>query len=169
MPLAFSRLSAALAAASLLAGCAPSGDFPSLAMRPVERDPAAEPERPAPPQAPADPQLTGRIGELLAQVRQGETAFRAALPDAQRAARAAGGAGSESWIAAQQEISRLEAARAPTVTALAELDRLGIERGNMPTAGTDLQALLSANEEAGALAAAQRAEIDRLSGALSPT
>ncbi len=168
MPLAPARLTAALAAASLIAGCAPSGDFPSLAVRPVERDLAAAPERPAPPEAPADAQLTARIAELLAQVRQGESAFRAALPDAERATRAAGGAGTESWVAAQQEISRLEAARAPTVAALAELDRLGIERGNMPTAATDLQALLAANEEAGALAAAQRADIDRLSGALSP-
>ena len=167
MPFALARLTAALTAASLIAGCAPSGDFPSLAMRPVERDPAAEPERPAPPQAPADPQLTARIGELLAQVRQGESAFRAALPDAQRAARAAGGAGSESWIAAQQEISRLEAVRAPTVAALAELDALSVERSNVPTAVADYAALTAAAEEAGTLAAAQRAEIDRLSGAVS--
>ena len=160
-------LSAIAGTLALLAGCAPSGSFPSLAVRPIERELASEPQRPAPPEAPSDPQLVSRVAELLGQVRQGEAAFRTALRAAQRATASAGGAGSESWISAQQEISRLEAVRAPTVAALAELDALSVARSNVPTAVADYSALTAAAEEAETLAAAQRAEIDRLSGAVS--
>ena len=72
--------------------------------------------------------------------------------------------GTEGWIAAQQEISRLEAARARTVNALAELDALAISRSGVPVGEADYQAVLAAAEEVRGLVQAQQAELDRIQG-----
>ena len=90
------------------------------------------------------------------------------LPAARARVSGAGAAGSEGWIEAQQAISRLEAARAPTVTALAGLDRLAIERAAGPTNSDQYRILIGADETAAALAEGQQAAIDRLRGALRP-
>ena len=75
-----------------------------------------------------------------------------------------GDAGSEMWIAAQQAISRLEAQRAPTVVALAELDQLAIDK-----AGTaQLPAVMTAVGEVRALAEGQVQRIGALREQLSP-
>ena len=157
----------ALAAAAMLAGCVAQGPFPSLAPREAERaDPTAEPVRTAPIVAP-DPALRGRLTELIALARQGERDFEAAYAPAQAAARAAGRQGTESWIDAQQALSRLEAARAETTRALAELDRLAIDRADRPANAQDHAALLAAIEQAAAIAAGQQGRIDRIRTALS--
>lgn len=155
----------ALSMTALVAGCAAQGPFPSLAPRAVERLSNDEPVR-LPVIVAADPELSARIGSLLAKARKGQAEFAAALPSVRARVSGAGAAASESWIEAQQALSRLEAARADTVTALAEIDRLGIDRAALPTNAGDYQALLGALETAAGLAAAQQAEIDRLRNAL---
>ena len=161
------RSFAGLAAAALLAGCVAEGPFPSLAPRAVERaDPTAEPVRTAP-AVPSDIALRARLSELIALARQGERDFDAAYGRAQAAAGAAGARGSESWIDAQEAISRLEAARAETTRALAELDGLAIERSDQPTNAGDHAALLAAIEQAEAIAAGQQGRIDRLRTSVS--
>jgi hypothetical protein len=106
----------------LAAGCAPEGPYPSLAPRPMERALAeTDIERPVP-ALPDDPAVAERARELSREAQRGQAKFEAALPAARAAAAAAGAVGSESWIAAQQALSRLEAARTTTTRALAELD-----------------------------------------------
>lgn len=156
-----------LSASLIVAGCAAKGPFPSLAPRPAERLSMDEPVRPTV-ATPADSGLAARITELLAEARSGQSAFDAALPAARADVGAAGGSGSEAWIGAQEAISRLEAARAKTVAALAELDKIGVERAGKPTSADQLRLLSDALESAEALAHGQQTEIDRLKASLSP-
>jgi hypothetical protein len=163
----FRAFLAPLASAALLAGCADRGSFPSLAPRPVERLSNDEPVRTTPFVA-ADPQLSAQVAQLLADARRGQTEFQAALPAARGSVGRAGASGTESWIEAQQAMSRIEAARAASVIALAQLDRLSIDRARRPTNAGDFAAVLAAVEQAQALVAAQQVEIDRLRSALRP-
>ena len=157
---------AAFAAAALAAGCTPEGEFPSLEPRAAElADPLEEPVR-TPQAVAAEPALGARTAELAGEARRGERAFDAAFPSAAAATRASGAHGSESWIAAQQAISALEAARAPTTAALAELDRLAVERANQPTNEEDFAAIRTALDEAGRIAAGQQRRLDGLRGAI---
>lgn len=172
-----------LLATALLAGCASGGAFPSLSPRAAERGlpggsapltcPTGDPAAPAPiarVQAPPpdDPQLQARVAELVGAARAGQAEFASLLSGAERAVANAGAAESENWIAAQQQVSRLGAARARTSDAFAELDSLGI-RGSAERSisETDLRALAAAEEEVRALAERQEAEVARLSGLLS--
>lgn len=168
-------------AALLLAGCAAQGDFPSLAPRAVEgeRSPAAAcasgcastlavPAAGAPAPVADDPQLASRISELAQRARSGDREFAELLPEARRSIARAGSSGSEPWIEAQQLVSRLEAARGPTVDALAELDALAVARSeDAGTSEGDRQRIVDVAREIRALSEAQRAELDRLSGRLS--
>ena len=162
------RLALPAAMLPLIGACAAQGPFPSLAPRAVERDlaggsapagcpdfPEAEPSAsaPTPPIVNPDPRLGARAAD-----------FAEALPAARAAAESAGAVGTEGWIAAQQEISRLEAARARTVDALAELDALAISRSGVPVGEADYQAVLAAAEEVRGLVQAQQAELDRIQG-----
>ena len=143
-------------------GCAPEGTFPSLAMRPEERlVTVGEPRRPRVDPA-SDPALRGRASALLAQGRAGTRAFEASEPAAERATRNVGATGSESWIDAQQQLSRLEAARADTDTALAELDRLATARADEATNSADYALIEEAKAELQRIATEQQARLDRL-------
>ena len=116
-----SALTAALALVAL-SGCTQQGDFPSLAPRPVERAMAESEEEPAVRPAPDDPQLPARVAAFVEAGRRGQAAFEATLPAARAAVGRAGASGSDSWIEAQQAISRLETTRATVANALSELD-----------------------------------------------
>jgi flagellar motility protein MotE (MotC chaperone) len=154
------RSALALVVAMMASACTPDGEFPSLAPRAIEQqDPLAEPVR-TPPVVPSDPAVRARAAELLAEARRGEAEFAAAYALARGAAAPSGDAGSESWIEAQQALSRAEAARAPTTAALAELDRLLVERAALPTAASDLAALQEALAEIERLSRAQQERLD---------
>lgn len=153
--------------AGLLAACAPAGPFPSLAMRPEERlVSVGEPRRPGI-EAPRDPALRQRAAALLAEGRAGQSRFDADLPAADRATRNSGRMGSDSWVSAQQAISRLEASRSQTTTALATLDQLTTERANLPTNPADQTLLSDALAELARIAAAQQSRIDGLRSRIS--
>lgn len=154
-------------ALGLVAGCAEEGAFPSLAPRPVEQLSMDEPIRPQPVVA-SDPALAARIAELTALAREGEAKFAAERGGAEAAVARAGAPVTDSWIEAQQAVSRLEGARAETAAALAQLDSLTVERAGRPTNARDFQALVEAVEAVQALADRQKAELDRLQGALRP-
>jgi hypothetical protein len=151
-----------------LAGCAGSGSYPSLAQRPIEKtlgEPREEPPAPAPPAD--DPAVAARAAEFLAQARQGMNAFEAALRPADAAARRAGAPGSDSWIEAQQAISRAQAAASGTGRALADLDRYAVDAGQAKALSpNDLAALKGATDAIQALADRQRREVERLQGML---
>lgn len=172
-----------LLAAASLAGCAAQDNFPSLAPRAAERglagggsapapcpvpgEPAAAPIARAIAPAPSDPQLRARVAELIGMARAGQAEFAALLPRAEQAVAAAGTAESDAWVEAQQEVSRLSAARARTTDALAELDTLrlrGEAEGRANEA--DLRAVLEAEDEARSLAERQSDALDRLFGLL---
>ena len=149
--------------AACLSGCVSQGPFPSLALRPAEQeDWTEEPVHTAPVVA-DDAALRGRITALLNQARDGERAFTADLPAAERAAAHLGAEGSDSWNDAQQAISRLEAARARTDHAAAELHQLRLARSGQPASAADLAALDAAIEDIGALTERQQQRLDRIS------
>jgi hypothetical protein len=154
-------LLAALAGA-LLAGCVTEGPFPSLAPRPEERLTIEEPVREAP-VVPDDPVMQTRIAALIDEARQGERTFDADYGAAARTMGRAGSTGSDSWIAAQQALSRIEAARGRTSDAATELHQLALERSGQAMSAADRQALDDAVAEADRLVAGQQARIDRLS------
>ena len=153
----------------LLTACATTqpGE-PSLAPRAAE---AIDPRVPIPSEVvagPADAALVAQIADLLAQVRSGDAAFQAAAQSAESLAGAAGPPQSESWIAAQQAVSALVAARAPVTKALADLDdlastRLAASGGILPG---DLLAIQAATAEAGEIGEREVATIDRLQARL---
>jgi SLT domain-containing protein len=163
----FRLLASILWTGGLLAACAPAGPFPSLAMRPEERlVSVGEPRRPAV-VAPEDPALRQRAAALLAEGRAGQRQFDVDLPAAERATRAPGRTGSESWVSAQQALSRLEASRNQTTTALAALAAFAAERADMPTNPADNAAIAEALAELERVAAAQQSRIDAMRGRIS--
>lgn len=124
------RLLAALAL--FLSGCAGAPQsYPSLAKRPVESAPVAKISPPSAP-VPADAALSAEITKYVGQADKGAAAFDSAYAKADKAVRAASGAAvsSDAWIAAQVTISALESARNDSVSALASLDTLYVQRSN---------------------------------------
>lgn len=168
MNLGFRPRLALLATSLLIAGCVAEGPFPSLAPRPAEREMLEEEPVRAPEPVPSEPALLARAAELVALARTGERDFESELGAAAAAARAARPFGSESWVLAQQALSRLEAARAETMRALAALDLLAAERADQPTDPADFAALLAALEQVEAIAAAQETRLDALRAMVSP-
>jgi hypothetical protein len=158
---------ASLVLLALAAGCAAPGPYPSLAPRPAEKAYAEDSEERKPTPQPDDPALAREIDRLVAEARAGAADFDSAFPAAQAAAAAAGAAGSDGWVEAQQGLSRLEAARARTTAALADLDRLAVERAGAGTLGeADSERLRRATAEIQTLADAQTDRLQRLGESL---
>ena len=162
-----------LPACLAVAGCAAPGPYPSLAVRDVEARYAAAAEAEAEaaplPVIPADAALAERIQTLIAQAAAGQAAFAAEFPAARAAAARAGSAGGEAWIAAQQAISRTEAARTPTARALGDLDALVLrEAVAAELSAADYALLTEAIERVAALRNAQDAALQVLKAALRP-
>ena len=152
---------------ALAAGCAAPGPYPSLAPRPAEKAYADDAEERKPTPQPDDPALVGEIDRLLAEARAGAADFDSAIPAAEAAAGRAGAAGSDSWIEAQQALSRLESARARTTAAIADLDKLGVERASAGTLGEkDSERLRAATAELQTLSDAQADRLQRLGESL---
>ncbi len=153
----------AAAALLILPGCAGDLAYPSLAPRAVEKGDMVE-TPPVPTAAALDPDVTTRVAALTAQARQGNAAFEAATRNGCAAIGRGQGVvqGSEAWVASQQAISIIEAARAPTVAALNDLDALLVDKAraaeDSPTP-VDLSPLTSAIADIAAIDSAQR---DRL-------
>jgi hypothetical protein len=157
-------LIAALGAVSLAAGCAADGPYPSLAQRPAERAYAEERDAPDPPPPyyPDDPTLAAKLQPLVDQAEAGRGAFDAAYSAAAPLVAKAGASGSDSWIVAQQAVSRVTAAQAQTTRALADLDQLAVAQAAAgPLSETDAERLRQATSRLQGLADAQA---ERLAG-----
>ena len=167
-PLPF--LALPVAALAALAGCAQDGDYPSLAQRPAELEYARESGQvPTSPRAAADDvAVSDRIAALTAEARGGEAEFEAAYGAASAAAGRAGPEGSDSWIEAQQAISRLSVAQARTTRALADLDQFALARAGEAASlsPADEARLRAAVEAVQALANAQSERLARLEASL---
>jgi hypothetical protein len=118
----------AIAILSLPACSTPNGDFPSLSKRPYESSEpisdsgsAVETITTILPSA-----LASTTNRLLERNQIADAAFARARPAAESAARSGSdsGKGSENWVQAQMILSRLDAARADSVSALGEIDGL---------------------------------------------
>lgn len=108
-----------------------ANDGPSLAKRAVEgRFDVAPPAPVVAPPGPLPTDLAGRLQRWEADGAAGQQAFAAERSVTASLVSAAAGApvASERWVVAQQAISRLTAARAPVTGALADIDRLYVER-----------------------------------------
>ncbi|HEY0113065.1 MAG TPA: hypothetical protein VGB59_07910 [Allosphingosinicella sp.] len=148
-------------------GCAEPGPYPSLKVRPAEAVYAAGDEEPQPLPLPDSPEITSEIAQLTAEARRGAGEFERALPPAQSAVRRAGPAGSDSWVEAQQALSRAESARTVTTRALADLDAFAVaqtSRGGVSAA--DIQRLRSALAEVQRLADSQSERLRGLQSSL---
>jgi hypothetical protein len=151
----------AIAAAALLSGCITHGPWPSLAPRPDEHLTIEEPVREAQ-QIADDSALRVRVNNLIAEARAGNAEFERDYGAAAQAAARAGAQGSDSWMNAQQAISRVEAARGRTSGAAAELHELAAARAGQPTSLADQAALEAAIDQADAVVAAQQARLNRI-------
>jgi hypothetical protein len=122
----------ALSGAALLSACGPQVHAPSLAPRPVEKQPIDLPAESSEPATPVDAALAARIAPLVAAAHAGDQAFARQRTETEAAiAKAAGAAqGSEAWIAAQQSLSTLDAARAPVREAAAAIEAMRVEPAN---------------------------------------
>ncbi len=149
----------------LVSACAPGGlTEPSLAPRAAE---AIDPRLPVADnvfQGTLDAALAQRLGELVGAVRSGVPTFNSREAEASRLAGQAGGSGSESWIAAQQSLSRLVEQYGVTTRAAADIDELASseveeKRWIEPA---DREAIAGAASEVAAISKTQSAAIDRI-------
>ena len=132
-----------------LSACASSNAPPSLLPRPAEAiDPRVAIERPMN-DRPVDASLAGQLAALVNQARTGDAAFEPVVAEARRLAAAAGARQSESWIAAQEALTRAVAAKEATARALGDIDSLGGNRlqANGGLAPSDLAAIQRASAE----------------------
>ena len=137
----------------LLSACASGNAPPSLLPRAAEAiDPRIPVVKPMNDQ-PVDPALAAHLTELVTQARSSDAAFQPAAAEAQRLAEVAGAPQTETWIAAEQALSRAIASRDATVHALGDIDALGGSRlqANTGLAPNDLEAIKNAGAEVGAI------------------
>lgn len=126
-------LFASLALSLSLSACAAAQDTgaPSLAKRPIEGrfDVAPPPVVVAPP-GPLPTDLAGRLARWESDAAGAQQAFAAERDSTASLVAAAAGApvASERWVVAQQAISRLGATRTSLTGALADIDRLYLDR-----------------------------------------
>jgi len=155
------------ALALFLSGCTgASQNYPSLAKRPIESAPVAK-LSPPPAPVPADAALSAEIAKYVGQADKGAAAFDNAYARADRAVGAAKGASvsSDAWVAAQVAISALESARNDSVSALASLDTLYVQRSNAVAdgkAGGGLEDIDAARSAALGLVDQQNDRIDAM-------
>lgn len=146
-----------------------TGPEPSLAPRPAEAvDPRIPIANPAP-SGPVDPAVASKLGELVGQVRAGVSSFDAQEVEATRLAATAGPMASESWVAAQQALSRLVEQYGVTTRAAADIDELAstqIDRQRWIRPG-NRAAIAAAASEVGAISDRQAAAITRLKDQLA--
>ena len=118
---------------------------------------------------PADPALASRLSALVALVRSAEPAFAATEAHASRLTAAAGPGASESWIAAEQALSRLIEQHGVTTSAAADIDGLAASRlaGQRWISPADREAIAAAAAEVAAINERQAEAIDRLKDKLA--
>ncbi|WP_404339139.1 hypothetical protein AB2M62_07855 [Sphingomonas sp. MMS12-HWE2-04] len=161
------RLTLPALVALVLAGCAQSTrHYPSLLPRAGESPNLAEPERTVPTATP-DPVLDSQLATLTGALTSNGQRFAAAAQDTEAKVAVARGVaiGSDAWLNAQTALSGLASLRAPTLSTLAELEEMAIQRGEKGL--VPYPALDAAVQSARTLATEQDRRIDALDAALS--
>jgi hypothetical protein len=114
----------------VLGACSASlPDAPDLGPRPIEHRPILPPDAASEPQTAATPALASRLAALVADATAGHSRFEKEQAGLTATlARARGAAeGSEAWIAGQEALSALDAARAPVRDAANAIDALRVD------------------------------------------
>lgn len=154
-----------LTTVAILSACSTTeGEFPSLERRPYESNaPITEPVMPQAASVLLPAWISAKAEALLARHRAGQSAFANGLGSVQSVASNAAGSspGSESWVNAHVQLSRLDKARADSVFAAREFDSLMSEAGALDSAYVAL--LTAAQKPVVDDVAAQNDEINRLS------
>ena len=149
----------------LLSACSTTeGQFPSLERRPYESNaPISAPE--AAPAAPVElpAPLQAKVDALTRRHAAAQADYQRKLPAVQAlASRASGSApGTESWVNAHLELSRLDDSRADSVAVVREFDSLIADQGKTDSSLVPL--LSNAQQPVVDMIAGQNAEINRLS------
>lgn len=148
-----------------LGACATAdGEFPSLERRPYESNVAiTAPQSAAPTPVMLSPGLAAKVNALLARHNAAQESYARGLTSAQAVAQRASGskAGSESWVNAHVQLSRLDKARADSVDVLRDFDALVTTEGSVDTSLATL--LAETQMPVAAAVEVQNAEISRLS------
>lgn len=160
----------------LLHGCAAqTGDFPTIAKRPVENlpiddkpDPARLAQGATGPIKPLPLEKGATIANQLGQARESNNAFARALPATRKsvAAGASAAMGSERWSQAQSNVSALLVMRNRTAAALSAIDTILMDAQRDALADkamADLTPLIAAQSEIATIVSNQDQEIERLS------
>lgn len=151
--------------ALLLTACSTTeGQFPTLERRPYEsKTPISAPESGLAEALELPAELQARVNSLIRRHTVAQAEFQRKLPAVQvLAARASGTApGTEGWVNAHLELSRLDQSRADSVTVVREIDSLIAEIGK--TNANLVASLGKVQQPVSDMIAAQNAEIKRLS------
>ena len=157
-----------VAAITLLSGCAsPAEDYPTLAIRDVERVNGTFVAPAPPPPAQPAPATLNQLDDIVASARSAHATFLMAAPQARTLASAANGAtrGSESWSRAQVALADLEASRSLAMIALADLDRMFVDA---MTGAQDIERIEAARSDVATLVEQQNATILSLMQGIAP-
>jgi hypothetical protein len=157
------RLTSLCGLALLSACAAEEGQFPSLERRPYEsKNSIIPPDKPVSAPAVLPEELAAKVAALTKRHKAAQAAFGKDLPAIQSvASKAAGSApGSESWVNAHLQLSRLDKARADSVAVVRELD--GLISAEADSDSTWVPLLTDAQKPVAEDVAAQNAEIERL-------
>ncbi|GAA0485477.1 hypothetical protein GCM10009096_30260 [Parasphingorhabdus litoris] len=157
-----------------LSACAmQEGDFPSLAKRPYEDAPAiTDTAAPTPAQMATLPvALRNAVDAAIRQSNAAHQAFLGDLPKVKQSVSAARGAApsSESWVVAQVQLSSLETDRSPSISALADMDALYMQRLDQEFSGEEKGAaalIAKSRERIEAQVSNQQQEIEKLKSGL---
>ena len=141
-----------------------AGPEPSLAPRPAEQ---IDPRVPIPADVPpgiVDTALARRLEELVAEARGAAPTFGAREAEATRLAAAAGPISSESWIAAQQALSRMVEQFGITTRVAGDIDAIASTRvkENRWIAPADQAAIATAATAVASISEPQAAAIARI-------
>ena len=149
----------------VLAACtATEGDFPSLARRSYENNgPITAPDALSSAAPILSAAESAKVDALNARHQIAQAAFEQALPPIQAEALSAAGSppGTENWVAAHVQLSRLDKVRSDSVAVMREFDSLISEQGKADPALVPF--LTSAQLAVSTDLVAQNAEIARLS------
>lgn len=148
--------------AGLCACATPADQYPSLAIRDVERVTGTANAATPPPYAPPSPtaETLDRLGKLQAEASAAHIAFTAQeARDRAVIARLSGAAtGTDSWATGLAALADLSGLRSRTMVALADLDRIYADAA---VAGEDLARIAAARDAVAALVAQEDAVIAR--------
>ena len=164
------RNSVAIASLLLIAACSSTVTRePSLAPRAAESIDPRVPIPDAVPTGAVSPALAQQLQALVEAARAGTAAFNAQESEASRLAAAAGPMASESWIAAQQALSRLVERHGVTTRSAGDIDALAGSRleGQRWIRPADREAIAAAAAEVASINESQSNAIQRLSGQLA--